>query len=94
MESVLPLCYGELSLKPWEIERLCPGEVMAMLDGWQRRYDRLEDLFINWITYPTLCVHDLKRRPELKDLYRHRKRRDEEKQKDEIVESIYQDFGI
>lgn len=96
MEELLPLCYGELNLKPWEIERLCVADIEAMLDGWQRRYDKLEDLFIGWIAYPmTVCVSGKNKAPKLESFYKHRLKRLKKSEDHEAVEaSLKEEFGI
>lgn len=65
-----------------------------MLDGWQRRYDKLEDLFIGWITYPVLRIAMGKKAPPLKSLYEHRKKRGVKENKQEIEKSLLEEFGL
>lgn len=90
----MPWCYGELNLKPWEVERLCLADIFLMLDGWQRRYDHLEDIVISWITYPNVCMASgKKKRPELKSFFAHRKKRNSSKEQSEIVQDLFEEFG-
>lgn len=91
---MLPWCYGELALKPWEIERLCPVEIDYMLQGWQRRYDRLEDLFIAWDAYPQLQIANPKKRLKLESLMAHRKKRQTKKEKQDTLNEIMAEFGL
>lgn len=90
----MPWCYGELNLKPWEVERLCLADIFLMLDGWQRRYDHLEDIVISWITYPNVCIASAKKkRPELKSFFAHRKKRNSSKEQSEIAQDLFEEFG-
>lgn len=91
---MLPWCYGELALKPWDIERLCPVEIDYMLQGWQRRYDRLEDLFIVWDAYPQYQVASPKKHPPLERLFAHRKKRQSRKEKQNTLNEIMAEFGL
>lgn len=43
-----------------------------MLDGWQRRYDHLEDIVISWIT-PNVCIASGKEASGTEKLFAHRK---------------------
>lgn len=89
------MCYGELNLKPWEIERLTLGDIFDMLDGWQRRYDRLEDLFINWITYPNVSIAAGKRKkPKLETFYAHRRKRDAKALQSELEQDLKEEFDF
>lgn len=65
-----------------------------MLQGWQRRYDRLEDLFIVWDAYPQYQVANPKKHPPLKRFFSHRKRRRTEKEKQETLNEIMAEFGL
>ena len=71
---MLPYCYGELNLKPWEIGKLCPAEVMDMIEGWKRRYNHLEDLFINWVAYTEYQINCGEKCPPIERFYEHRHR--------------------
>jgi len=94
LDELLPWCYGELNLKPWEVERLCLADIFLMLDGWQRRYDHLEDIVISWITYPNVCIASgKKKRPELKSFFAHRKKRNSSKEQSEIAQDLFEEFG-
>ena len=73
---------------------MCPVEIDYMLQGWQRRYDRLEDLFIVWDAYPQYQVANPKKHPPLKHFFSHRKRRRTEIEKQETLNEIMAEFGL
>jgi|GEM_PF-2184081 len=54
---LIPICYSSLALKPWEMDRLTPGEVLDMYDGLRVRkkqeFEEQEHLFAYYITLPT-----------------------------------------
>lgn len=87
----MPFCYGELNLKPCEVEKLTITDILDMMQGWQRRYERLEDLFITWSAYPHYQVANPKRCPPLKKFFVHRKK---EENKKAVYEEIKQEFNL
>lgn len=85
----------------WRIEfkavgsrTVVPCRYFLMLDGWQRRYDHLEDIVISWITYPNVCIASgKKKRPELKSFFAHRKKGNSSKEQSEIAQDLFEEFG-
>lgn len=65
-----------------------------MLKGWQRRYDRLEDLFIAWDAYPQYQIANPKKRLKLEQLLAHRKKRQTKKEKQNTLNEIMDEFGL
>ncbi len=65
-----------------------------MLKGWQRRYDRLEDLFIAWDAYPQYQIANPKKRLKLEQLLTHRKKRQTKKEKQNTLNEIMAEFGL
>lgn len=65
-----------------------------MLKGWQRRYDRLEDLFIVWDAYPQYQIANPKKRLKLEQLLTHRKKRQTKKEKQNTLNEIMAEFGL
>jgi hypothetical protein len=39
-----PIAYGPLGLKPWEFERLQPGEFLGLWDGYRWRQEQQENM--------------------------------------------------
>lgn len=73
---------------------MCPVEIDYMLKGWQRRYDRLEDLFIVWDAYPQYQIANPKKRLKLEQLLTHRKKRQTKKEKQNTLNEIMAEFGL
>lgn len=65
-----------------------------MLKGWQRRYDRLEDLFIAWDAYPQYQIANPKKRLKLEQLLTHRKKRQTKREKQNTLNEIMAEFGL
>lgn len=65
-----------------------------MLKGWQRRYDRLEDLFIVWDAYPQYQIANPKKRLKLEQLLTHRKKRQTKREKQNTLNEIMAEFGL
>lgn len=91
IDELLPFCYGELNLKPWEIEKLTIADIVDMMEGWQRRYERLEDLFIIWSAYPAYQVASPKKCVPLKKFFAHRKKQGNKKAE---YEDIMKEFDL
>ena len=62
-----------------------------MIEGWQRRYDRLEDLFITWSAYPHYQVANPKKCPPLQRFFAHRKKHGDKKAE---YEDIMKEFNL
>ena len=80
-----------MQLKPWEIEKLTISEIICMIEGWQRRYDRLEDLFITWSAYPHYQVANPRKCPPLQRFFAHRKKQGDKKAE---YEDIMKEFNL
>lgn len=66
------MALGELNLTPEQFGDYTIAELEAMLDGWRRRYERLEDLFIAYVAMPVYQGAYGKKAPTYKQLTRHR----------------------
>ena len=71
-----------------------PAEIIYLIEGYERRYNRLEDLFINWIAYPYAQVNCGKKCPPKEDFFKHRNRNKEKVDHAAIAERIAEEFGI
>ena len=72
LEDLELLALGELNLKPEDFGQYTIMELEAMLDGYQRRRERLEDLFILYCALPTYRAH-WKKAPTFQKLTEHRR---------------------
>lgn len=68
------IALGELRMSVEEFANATIGEITALVEGYQRRYDRLEDLFILWAALPTYQTQLGKKAPTYKKLTSHRTR--------------------
>jgi hypothetical protein len=73
-----PLALGELAMTPDEFAGSTVGEINAMLDGYLRRRETLEDLFIVNCALPTYRAFFGRKAPTYKDLTAHRRRKNPE----------------
>lgn len=64
---------GELKLTPEQFGSYTISEIEAMLAGWQRRYERLEDLFIINVALPVYRGAYGKKAPSYRKLTAHRR---------------------
>jgi hypothetical protein len=69
-----PIALGELGLTPEQFGAYTIGEIDAMFDGYVRRSEHLEDLFIVYCAMPTMRGQ-VKRPPSYKKLTSHRRKR-------------------
>jgi hypothetical protein len=72
LEELEPIALGELGLTPEEFGRYTVTEIDAMFDGYIRRHERLEDLFIVYSALPTYRAAWGKKAPTYKKLTEHR----------------------
>lgn len=73
LEDLEILALGELKLTPEQFGNYTIMEIEAMLDGWQRRYDKLEDLFIIFNALPVYRGAYGKKAPSYRKLTSHRR---------------------
>lgn len=73
LEDLEILALGELNLKPEEFGRYTIKELEAMLEGYQRRRERLEDLFIVYCALPTYRGAYGRKAPNFQKLTEHRR---------------------
>jgi hypothetical protein len=52
IDGLAPLALGELAMTPMAFGNATIAEIMAMLDGYERRREQLEDLFILFSAIP------------------------------------------
>lgn len=52
IDGLEPLALGELAMTPMAFGNATIAEIMAMLDGYERRREQLEDLFILFSAIP------------------------------------------
>lgn len=64
---------GELHLTPNDFGNLTIGEIECLIDGYKRRYERLEDLLIINCALPIYRGHFGKKAPSYRKLTAHRR---------------------
>ena len=84
IEALEPLALGELNLKPEQFAGYTVSEVDAMFDGYIRRQERLEDLFILYSALPTYRGAYGRKAPSYRTLTKHRVKRGRIGQMDEV----------
>lgn len=72
MEELEPIALGELGLTPEQFGSYTVMEIDALFDGYVRRQERLEDLFIINCALPTYRGAYGKKAPSYKKLTAHR----------------------
>lgn len=72
IEALEPIALGELNLSISEFGHLTVKELDALFDGYMRRYERLEDLFIINCALPVYKVNLGRKAPSYKKLTAHR----------------------
>ena len=72
LEELEPIALGELGLTPEQFGAYTVMEIDAMVDGYIRRQERLEDLFIINCALPAYRVGWGKKAPSYKKLTEHR----------------------
>lgn len=70
------------------------AEIYEMMEGWQRRYERMEDLFITWAAYPQYQVANPKKCPPLKKFFAHRKKESNTEENEQIRQEIIKEFDL
>lgn len=70
------------------------AEIYEMMEGWQRRYERMEDLFITWAAYPQYQVANPKKCPPLKKFFAHRKKESNAEENEQIRQEIIKEFDL
>ena len=89
VEELEPIALGELGLTPEQFGRYTIMEIDAMVDGYIRRQERLEDLFIVNCALPTYRCYLGKKAPSYKKLTEHRSRRGKVGEIDEETQSFW-----
>ena len=74
LEALEPIALGELGLTPEQFGNYTVMEIDALFDGYVRRQERLEDLFIIYCAMPAMRG-PLKKPPSYKKLTAHRRKR-------------------
>ena len=69
-----PIALGELGLTPEQFGQYTISEIDAMYDGYVRRQEQLEDLFIVYCAMP-IMRGPVKKPPSYKKLTSHRRKR-------------------
>jgi len=72
LQELEPIALGELGLTPEQFGACTVTEIDAMFDGYVRRHERLEDLFIVYSALPTYRAAWGKKAPTYKKLTEHR----------------------
>lgn len=72
LEELEPIALGELGLTPEQFGGYTIMEIDALMDGYIRRQERLEDLFIINCALPTYRCHYGRKAPSYKKLTAHR----------------------
>lgn len=79
------MALGELNLTPEQFGSYTISEIEAMLDGWRRRHEILEDLFIINCALPTYRAAYGEKAPGYRKLTAHRRNTRRIKDMDEQV---------
>ena len=72
LQELEPIALGELGLTPEQFGVYTITEIDAMFDGYVRRHERLEDLFIVYSALPTYRAAWGKKAPSYRKLTEHR----------------------
>ena len=75
LEELEPIALGELGLTPEQFGSHTVMEIDAMVDGYIRRQERMEDLFIVNCALPTYRGYMGKKAPSYKKFTAHRTKR-------------------
>lgn len=92
MEELEPIALGELCLTPEQFGNYTILELDAMFDGYVRRQERLEDLFIVNCALPTYRGAYGRKAPSYKKLTAHRTKHKKVGEIDEDTQNQWRDF--
>ena len=92
IEALEPLALGELHLTPEQFGRYTVLELDAMFDGYLRRREHLEDLFIINCALPTYLGAYGRKAPSYRKLTRHRQKRSYAGRMDEEHAAYWRDI--
>lgn len=95
IEWAEPIAYGPLNLKPWEFERLQPGEFYQLYEGYRWRQERHEEMTAYFVAcLMNVSGKSLKRRLSPKDLLkpiRQPKQHQDKKEDEEYLKELFKD---
>ena len=89
LEELEPIALGELGLTPEQFGGYTVGEIDAMVDGYIRRQERLEDLFIVNCALPIYRCYLGKKAPSYQKLTAHRTKRGKVGEIDEETQNYW-----
>lgn len=75
LEDLEKIALGELGLTPQEFGNYTIAEIEALIDGYMKRQERIEDLLICYITLPVYRGAFGKSAPSYNKLTEHRRKR-------------------
>jgi hypothetical protein len=90
IEALEPLALGELNLTPEQFAGYTVLELDAMFDGYIRRQERLEDLFILYSALPTYRGAYGRKAPSYRKLTQHRRKNGNPVQMDENLAEYWE----
>lgn len=89
LEDLEPIALGELGLTPEQFGSYTVMEIDALFDGYVKRQERLEDLFICYCALPTYRGAYGKKAPSYKRLTAHRVKRRKVGEIDEDTQNFW-----
>ena len=92
LEELEPIALGELGLTPEQFGGYTIMEIDAMYEGYVRRQERLEDLFIINCALPTYRGYMGKKAPSYKRLTAHRTKRNKIGDIDEETQQYWREI--